>query len=236
MMAADETPIALVTGSRKGLGKHIARELVKQGNRVIGCSREKADWELAGYEHVQADVADERSVIALLQHIRRTYGRLDIAINNAGVASMNHSLLAPGATVDMVMGVNVRGTFLVCRESAKLMQRRRWGRIVNFTTVAVPLRLEGESIYAASKSAVETLTRVLARELGEYGITVNAVGPNPIDTDLIRGVPAGKLEQLVNRLALRRMGDPADVWNVVDFFIRPSSSAVTGQVVYLGGV
>jgi 3-oxoacyl-[acyl-carrier protein] reductase len=230
-----QTPVALVTGSRTGLGKFIAQSLVQRGYRVVGCSRAEPDWTLDGYEHVLADVSNERAVLDLMGHIRSRYGRLDVAINNAGVASMNHVLLVPGATVDRVLSVNVKGTFLVCRESAKLMQKRKAGRIVNFSTIAVPMRLEGEALYAASKSAVETLTRVLARELGSFGITVNAVGPSPIDTDLIRSIPTAKIDQLVERMAIKRKGTPGDVFNVVEFFVRPESSAITGQVIYLGG-
>ncbi len=230
-----ETPVALVTGTRAGLGKFIAESLVERGYRVIGCSRNEAGWSLDGFEHLIADVSDEASVIQLLRHIRSKYGRLDVAINNAGIASMNHALLVPGDTIDRVLAVNVKGTFLVCRESAKLMQQRKAGRIVNFSTIAVPMKLEGEALYAASKGAVETLTRVLARELGGFGITVNAVGPSPIDTDLIRGVSNDKIGQVVERLAIKRKGTPEDVFNVVEFFIRPASSAITGQVTYLGG-
>jgi 3-oxoacyl-[acyl-carrier protein] reductase len=116
------------------------------------------------------------------------------------------------------------------------MQRRRFGRIVNFGSVAEPLRLEGEAIYAASKAAVVSLTRVLARELAEYGITVNAIEPTPVATDLIRSVPSEKIDRLVARQAIRRLGEFRDIVNVVDFFVRPESDFVTGQVVTLGGV
>jgi 3-oxoacyl-[acyl-carrier protein] reductase len=138
--------------------------------------------------------------------------------------------------VQKVLATNALGTFLVSREAAKLMQRRRYGRIVNFTTVAVPLKLEGEAAYVASKAAVQGLTEVMARELASFGITVNAVGPGPIDTDLTRGVPNDKIESLLRRQAIPRRGTFADVCNVVDFFLRPESAFVTGQVLFLGGV
>jgi 3-oxoacyl-[acyl-carrier protein] reductase len=109
------------------------------------------------------------------------------------------------------------------------------GRIVNVSTVAVPLRLEGEAVYAASKSALETFTRIAARELAPFGITCNAVGPCPIKTRLTAGIADEKIQALIDRQAIRRWGVPQDVVNVVDFFLRPESGMVTGQVVYLGG-
>ncbi len=112
------------------------------------------------------------------------------------------------------------GVFLFCREAAKLMQRRRFGRIVNFATVATPLKLEGEAIYAASKAAVISLTQILARELADFGITVNAVGPTPVRTDLVAGVPEATMDRLIARQAIRRYGEFRDVDNVVDFFLR----------------
>jgi 3-oxoacyl-[acyl-carrier protein] reductase len=231
-----ERQVVLITGTRKGIGRFLAEHFVRQGALVEGCSREAPDWKLDGYTHHCADVANEAQVKAMLSSIQKRHGRLDVAINNAGIASMNHSLLTPAATVERIMATNVLGSFLVCRESAKLMRRRRYGRIVNFTTIAVPMRLEGEAIYAASKSAVTTLTQVLAREFAEFGITVNAVGPTPIETDLIRSVPPDKIQHIVNDLAIKRLGRCEDVANVIDFFVRPASDYITGQVIYLGGV
>jgi 3-oxoacyl-[acyl-carrier protein] reductase len=116
------------------------------------------------------------------------------------------------------------------------MQLHRYGRIVNFASVAVPLKLEGEAIYAASKAAVISLTQILAREFADFGVTVNAIGPGPIRTDLIRGVSPQKLDALIERQAIKRYGEPRDVIHVIDFFVQPASDFVTGQVIFLGGV
>jgi 3-oxoacyl-[acyl-carrier protein] reductase len=231
-----DTEVVLITGTRKGMGRYLAEHFVHQGALVEGCSRTMPEWEQENYTHHCLDVADETRVKAMFSSIRKRHGRLDILINNAGVASMNHILLTPVATVDRIMATNFRGVFLMCREAAKLMQRRRYGRIVNVSTVAVPMRLEGEAIYAASKSAVVTFSRILARELADSGITCNVVAPTPVETDLVRGVPREKIDAVVERLAIKRLCRFEDLANVIDFFVRPESDYITGQVIYLGGV
>lgn len=231
-----EPNVMLITGTRKGIGRYLVEHYCARGWQVIGCSRKPMDATIANYRHYCLDVADETQVKTLFADVRKTYNRLDVLINNAGIAAMNHALLTPLTSVQSVLNTNVVGTFLFCREAAKVMQKNRWGRIVNFSTVAVPFNLEGEAIYAASKSAVETLTRILARELADYNITVNAVGPTPVQTDLIRAVPPERIDDLIKRQAIHRLGEFRDVVNVIDFFIRPESDLVTGQVMYLGGV
>ena len=228
--------VTLITGTRKGIGKFLAEHFVRQGHSVVGCSRGKPDWELDNYRHFEADVADEKAVKKMFSAVRKEFGRVDHLINNAGIASMNHCLLTPMSTIQNVLATNVVGTFLFCREAARLMERNNFGRIVNFTTVATPLRLEGEAIYAASKAAVGSLTEVLARELAPMGITVNSVGPTPIETDLIRSVPKDRMDRLIARQAIPRMGTFADVANVIDFYLRPESDFITGQNLFLGGV
>jgi 3-oxoacyl-[acyl-carrier protein] reductase len=228
--------VFVITGTRTGIGHAMAQHYLAQGEVVAGCSRGAATLEHAGYTHFPLDVADEKAVVAMVQAVRQRHGRIDVLLNNAGIAAMNHLATTPALTVQKVLATNVSGSFLFLREVAKVMMRAKAGRIVNFSTVAVPLRLEGEAVYGASKAAIEHLTRVAARELGGVGITVNAVGPAPVATDLTRAVPPEKLDALVARQAIPRFGTVEEVIHVVDFFLAPQSSFVTGQVLYLGGV
>ncbi len=227
--------VMVITGSRKGIGRYLVEYYCDLGFQVIGCSRESSDFVNDKYRHFCLDVADEAEVKKMFHEIARSVGRVDVLINNAGIASMNHVLLTPMTTVRKIFETNVFGAFLFCREAAKLM-RRGGGRIVNFATVATPLNLEGEAVYAASKAAVESFTRILARELAPFNVTVNAVGPTPVKTDLIRSVPQQKMDALLARQAVRRFGEFRDISNVIDFMIRPESDFVTGQVLFLGGV
>ncbi|MBL9180153.1 MAG: SDR family oxidoreductase [Verrucomicrobiaceae bacterium] len=228
--------VMVISGARKGIGRFLTERYLDAGWRIMGCSRGASDLEHPHYRHVCIDVADDSGVRGLFANVRSEFGRLDVVINNAGIASMNHSLLTPASTVQSILATNVMGTFLFCREGAKLMRGVKGGRIVNFATVATPLQLEGEAIYAASKAAVLSLTQILAHELASMNITVNAVGPTPVRTDLTRAVPSSKMDALIARQAVKRWGEFEDVANVVDFYLKPESSFITGQVLYLGGV
>lgn len=228
--------VMLITGTRKGIGKYLAETYAQRGYIVEGCSRGESSIDVPNYAHTSLDVASEKGVKAWISGVARKHGRIDVVLNNAAIATMNHVLLTPAATANRMLEVNFTGTMLVCRDAAKVMMRRKHGRIVNFTTIVAPIALAGEAVYAASKSAVVTFTRILAFELGQWGITCNSFGATPIMTDMIKGVPKDKIDAVVDGLAIKRLGTNEDCINVCDFFISPASDNITGQVIYLGGV
>jgi 3-oxoacyl-[acyl-carrier protein] reductase len=225
----------LITGTTRGLGRFLAEHYLSQGDIVIGCGRSAVTITHDNYVHHQLDVTSEPALSGVFADIRRRFDGIDVLINNAGAASMNAFALTPLALVRRVVETNFIGTAMLTHGAIRLLRRASAGRIVNLTSIAVPLRLEGEAVYAASKSAIETFTRILAREIGPMGITCNAVGPSVIRTQLTGGVPPEKLERLIQGQAVKREATAADVANVTDFFLRPESGLVTGQIVYLGG-
>jgi 3-oxoacyl-[acyl-carrier protein] reductase len=227
--------VLLISGSSSGIGLHLAKHYLERGWTVAGCARHAAPLAHERYVHFCVDVTDAVSVEKMFGQIRARFVALHAIVNNAGVASMNAIALTPAASARQVLETNVLGTFLLTHAGLRLLRRAKSGRIVNVTTIAVPARLAGEAMYAASKSAVETFTRIAAKEFGPYGITCNSVGPSPIRTRLTMAVPVTKLQALVDEQAVQRWAEPEDVANVVDFFLSERSSMVTGQVVYLGG-
>jgi 3-oxoacyl-[acyl-carrier protein] reductase len=232
----EDKEVLLITGSRKGIGRYLAEYYLAEGYIVAGCSREKSTLSADSYEHFCLDVTDELAVKKMVTTIYKKYNRIDVLINNAGIASMDSIFLTPLTTARKIMETNFIGTFLCSREVAKVMMRRKYGRVVNIVSIATPLKLEWEGIYAPSKAAVLNFTQIFAKEMGIYGITCNAIGPTAIDTDLIRSVPEDKLDRVIEMQTIRRIGEFRDVSNVIDFFIRKESDFITGQVIYLGGV
>ena len=224
-----------ITGNRKGIGLHLTKYYLEKGFNVLGCSRTATGFSHTNYEHYLCDVSDEKDVSNTVRLAKKRFGGIDVLINNAGIASLNHSLLTPATTVKKVFETNFYGSFFFARECAKAM-KNEGGRIINFSTVAVPMNLEGEMIYASSKSAVEKMTKIMAKELAGFNITVNAIGPSPIFTDLIKVVPKDKVADLVEKQSIKRLGTFEDVENVLDFFISEKSDFITGQIIYLGGL
>jgi len=226
----------LITGTRKGIGLHLAEYYLNKNYNVIGCSRRESSLTHPNYIHILCDVSNEKQVRKVVSQGKKKFGKINILINNAGIASLNHSILTPGSLVDKVFKTNYAGSFYFSRECAKHMMKAKKGRIVNFTSIAVPLNLEGEMVYASSKAAVEKMTKIMAKELASFNITVNALGPSPIYTDLIKVIPKDKLNELIEQQAIKRLGEYSDIENVMDFFIDDKSEFITGQIIYLGGL
>ena len=226
----------MITGTRKGIGKELSEYYLNNGDIVIGCSRGEKTITHKNYRHFELDVSDEKAVIKMIRATRKEFEKIDILLNNAGIASMNHFLTTSFHTVQNMFATNFFGTFIFSREVSKVMMKQKFGRIVNYTTVASALRLDGEAIYAASKGAIENFTQTIAKEVAPYGITVNAIGPTPVETDLIKAVPKDKIQALLEKQAIKRFGNFEDIKNVIDFFINKKSDFITGQIIYLGGV
>lgn len=227
--------ITLITGTRTGIGRFLVDHYLGLGHLVFGCSRKPFTEAIPGYRHFCLDVADEAAVKDMMNSVRQECGRLDNLINNAGIAATGHCLLTSAETILRVYKTNVIGSFLCSREAAKLMKKQQRGRIVNFSSSAVPLKLGGEAAYGSSKAALVSLTQILARDLAPFGITVNSVGPTPIETDLIREMPQDKVQEVIGRQVVRRPGTFVDIANVIDFFLKAESDFITGQAIYLGG-
>lgn len=228
--------IVLVTGTTRGLGKSIAEHFLNNGSTVIGCARTKATFFHPQYVHNIVDIGDSKEIENFFFFIKKELTHLDVLVNNAGIAMMNAFALTPIDSMQKMFSINVQGTFYFCQKSIGLLRKSRHPRIINMSSVAVPLRIEGEAVYAASKSAIETLTRILAKELGNFHITCNAIGPSPIATDLIRNVPREKIDRLIQQQAVKKMATAADIIHLIDFLVHPDSDMITGQVIYLGGI
>ena len=228
--------IIVITGSRKGIGKYLSEYYLQKSAVVIGCSRKDGSIRQDNYIHYNVDVSDEIGVVNMIKDVVKRFKRVDILINNAGIAAMNHIMLTPMDTATDIIKTNLLGTFIFIREVSKVMARQKWGRIVNISTIAVPLSLEGESIYVASKAAVENITKIASRELAPFNITVNTIGIAPLMTDLIKTVPKEKIDKIISMMGIKRLAKYSDISNVIDFYIKDESDYISGQNIYLGGI
>ncbi len=237
--------VALVTGGSRGIGRAIALELARAGARVVftyvanpdaARETEKAASEAGGNaKAVRCDVADHEAVESLVASILQEHKRLDVVVNNAGIARDQLILRMKPEDFDAVIATNLRGAWSVCRAVARPMVKQRWGRIINLSSVVAEMGNAGQSNYAASKGGVEALTRSLARELGSRNVTVNAVAPGFIDTDMTRDLPEQAKAALTERIPLGRLGTAADVAAVVGFLASEAAGYVTGQVIHVNG-
>jgi 3-oxoacyl-[acyl-carrier protein] reductase len=227
--------IVLITGASRGIGKDLCEHFLRNSARVIGISRSACDAFHENYRHFPVDVSDENAVQELFRTIRDDYGAVDILINNAGVLTSQYALLMPASSAETMIRTNFLGAFLMARESAKLMMQKKFGRIINISSMAVTLSPVGDAVYSASKSALTQFSRVFAKEVGGYGITCNVLGITAIETEMLRKIPREAIDKIIHGLPIKRLATIGDITNALDFFVRKESDSITGQVLYLGG-
>jgi 3-oxoacyl-[acyl-carrier protein] reductase len=237
--------VALVTGGSRGIGAAIAVELARAGAAVaFTCRSHPAGGEATAKRigerggralALACDVADAAAVDALVARVCQELGGLDVLVNNAGIARDQLILRMKPEDFDAVIATNLRGTWNLCRAAAKPMLRARGGRIINLSSVVARMGNPGQTNYAASKGGIEALTRSLARELGSRGITVNAVAPGFIDTEMTAELPAEHKQALLGQIPLGRLGTVEDVAQAVRFLASGAAAYVTGQVIHVNG-
>src|SRR5580700_8258000 len=235
---------AIVTGASRGIGAAIAERLAGDGFAVVinysgdVKSAENLARQIEGKGGraliAKADVSDAAAVRAMFDTAEATFGGIDVLVNNAGIMKLAKIADSDDALFDQQIAVNLKGSFNGMREAARRL--RDGGRIVNFSTSVVATKLETYSVYAATKSAVETMTAILAKELRGRNITVNAVAPGPVETELFL---EGKSPELVERMAkmnpMERLGSPEDIASVVAFLVGPDGGWINGQVLRANG-
>lgn len=237
--------VVLVTGASRGIGKAIALLAAENHAHVIVNYNKngKSAAELVDLIHekglsasmIKADVSSEDEVKDMFSSIKEKHSKLDVLVNNAGI--MRNSLLALTSTelFDHTIDVNLKGTFLCTRYATNMMRKQRSGRIVNISSIVGLQGSEGQTIYSASKAAVIGFTRSAAKELGRYGITVNAVAPGLIETDLIKDMKPDIRDKMLSSISLGRIGTPEDVAKVVLFLSSDLASYVSGSVIVVDG-
>ena len=244
MMNGRSGKAALVTGGSRGIGAAIAKRLASDGYGVVvnyahGAAEAEAvvgAIEAAGGRSVavQADVSDPAAMAALFQRAEDAFGGMDVLVNNAGVMKLAPLAQADDALFDETIAINLKGVFNGLREAARRL--RDGGRIISFSSSVVGLYQPGYAVYAATKAAVEAMTHVLAKELGPRRITVNAVAPGPVATELfMRGKSDGDIAPIVGRTPLGRLGEPEDIAATVSFLAGPDGGWVNGQVLRTNG-
>jgi len=230
------TEVICITGTSKGIGRYLAGYYAEEGKKVIGCSRSESDLQHPNYQHEILDVSDEEGVQSFFRILRKTYGRLDVLINNAGInPTIGPFALTSTAAFQSAIQVNIMGTFLMTRGAIKMMMKNRFGRIINFGSMATRHEVAGEACYTATKAAVVALSRVIAKETYPQGITCNVVSPAAIKTALTANIDQAALQNVLSRNAIPEFGEMPDVSNAIDWLIQKESAHITGQEIFFGG-
>ena len=243
-MSTSNPKVALITGASRGIGAVIAQQLAKEGFAVVinyansasEATALVAELREAGHQAiaVQADVAKATDVTRLFDETEQQLGKVDVLVNNAGVLKVLPLAHYSDEDFEQTFNINTRGTFNTLREAATRLNSG--GRIVNFSSSTVGMNLPGYAVYIASKAAVESLTHVFAKELRGRQITVNAVAPGPVATELfMHGKTEEQIEAFSKMPPLERLGQPQDIANIVSFLVSPAAAWVNGQVLRANG-
>ena len=242
-----EGKVALVTGGNRGIGKAVTTAFAREGTKVMIAnldrqSAEETASELVGqgYEvaNVKTDVSKEEDAVNAVKETVERFGRLDILVNNAGVILRGLVVESTERDIDHLFNVNVKGTFLMSREAAKVMvEQGDGGRIINTSSIAGKVGIANQSIYCATKAAVDSFTKVLAAELGSHGITVNAVAPGPIFTDMTVELRKDQVvvDWLLGHTPLGRFGMPEEIADIFVFLASDGGNYITGEIIYADG-
>lgn len=240
-----EGRVALITGAGKGIGKEIAKELAELGAKcVINYASSSAGAEEAVNEIKQAggdayaykcDVSDYAEVEKMIGDAIEHYGKIDILVNNAGITKDNLILKMTDTDFDAVLDVNLKGAFHCIKAVTKSMMKQRYGRIINITSIVGVIGNAGQANYAASKAGIIGLTKSAARELATRNITVNAVAPGFIQTDMTAVLSDAVKEQLLGQIPMKKLGETTDIANAVCFLADEKASYITGQVLNVNG-
>jgi 3-oxoacyl-[acyl-carrier protein] reductase len=243
-MAEAQSPVALVTGGSKGLGVGIVEAYLSAGYCVETCSRSSTDqvraWEndpeyKERFHFTTADVSKKEDAERFVKDAAKRWGRIDVLVNNAGVARDGVIALFGDDDIDTVIDLNMKGTIYVTRAASRVMLRQHSGSIVNISSIVGLSGYRGLTVYGATKAALDGFTRALARELGSRGITVNSVAPGYLRTEMSHGLDEEQLNQIARRTPMGRLGDPSDVARAVLFLTDPANNYLTGQVIVVDG-
>lgn len=240
-MSVGERKVALVTGASRGIGSAIAAQLAADGLFVVGTATTAPG--AAGIAKSLGDagagiemrVEDDASVEQGISDVQERFGAPLVLVNNAGVTRDNLLLRMTPEQWSGVLDTNLTGAYRLCRALLRGMMRARWGRIVNLSSVVARMGNAGQANYAATKAGIEALTRSLAQEVGSRGITVNAVAPGFIDTDMTRELTDEQRQAMVDRTALGRMGTVEDVAHAVSFLVSDAAAYLTGETLHVNG-